>query len=157
MTAYDTMTLQSCASDCAGYAFCPYLPPLPFLFKLTNPVGTEYGRECYCGNSFATGSVSAPQGDCYFPCAGNSAEICGAGVHLSVYATSVSVVAPAAPPTPSNPATIGNYDYFSCMTEGANSRALQGKTTAYDTMTLESCAADCAGFTYCASPFLKAF
>lgn len=51
--------------------------------------------------------------------------------------------------TPSNPATVGDYDYYGCMTEGTNSRALQGYTTAYDSMTLESCSQDCAGFEYC--------
>lgn len=50
---------------------------------------------------------------------------------------------------PSNPATVGNYDYYGCMTEGTNSRALQGYSTAYDTMTLASCASDCTGFEYC--------
>jgi hypothetical protein len=35
------------------------------------------------------------------------------------------------------------------MTEGTNSRALQGYSTAYDNMTLASCAEDCAGFEYC--------
>ncbi|PMD52509.1 copper radical oxidase [Hyaloscypha bicolor E] len=68
-TAYDTMTLESCATDCAGYTY----------------FGTEYGRECYCGNSFSAGSVVAAAGDCSFACAGNAAEKCGAGSRLSVY------------------------------------------------------------------------
>ncbi|EKD12599.1 copper radical oxidase [Drepanopeziza brunnea f. sp. 'multigermtubi' MB_m1] len=68
-TAYDTMTLESCASDCAGYTY----------------FGTEYGRECYCGNAFGTGSAIAPAADCSFSCRGNSAEKCGAGNRLSVY------------------------------------------------------------------------
>ncbi|PMD17835.1 WSC-domain-containing protein [Hyaloscypha hepaticicola] len=127
-TAYDTMTLESCAGDCAGYIY----------------FGTEYGRECYCGNSFSTGSEPAPQDECTFPCAGDSVEICGAGLRLSVYSTSTPVVIAG----PSNPATVGNYDYYGCMTEGTNSRALQGYSTAYDTMTLASCAEDCTGFEY---------
>jgi len=73
-TAYDTMTLESCASDCAGYTY----------------FGTEYGRECYCGNSFSAGSVVAPASDCSFACAGNSKEICGAGNRLSVYKAGTS-------------------------------------------------------------------
>jgi len=132
VTAYDSMTLQSCAAECTGYSY----------------FGTEYGRECYCGNNFATGSQPAPQDECTFPCAGNGAEICGAGLRLSVYSTTVPIVTPAAAATPSNPATVGAYEYYSCMTEGTNLRALQGHTTAYDSMTLESCAADCAGFKY---------
>lgn len=40
------------------------------------------------------------------------------------------------------------WTYFGCQTEGTNARALSLKATAYDTMTLQSCAADCAGYTY---------
>ncbi|CZR68739.1 related to glyoxal oxidase precursor [Phialocephala subalpina] len=68
-TAYDTMTIESCASDCAGYTY----------------FGVEYGRECYCGNSFAAGSTAAPNSDCSFACAGNAKELCGAGNRLSAY------------------------------------------------------------------------
>jgi len=39
----------------------------------------------YCGNSFSAGSVVAAAADCSFPCAGNAAELCGAGNRLSVY------------------------------------------------------------------------
>lgn len=85
-TAYDTMTLESCASDCAGYTY----------------FGTEYGRECehmlfsyelyfmlmligYCGDSLNAGSAVAPKSDCSFACGGNASELCGAGNRLSVY------------------------------------------------------------------------
>ena len=47
--------------------------------------GVEYGGECYCGNSFAAGSVTAPDSDCSFLCPGNSLEYCGAGNRLSTY------------------------------------------------------------------------
>lgn len=114
-TAYDTMTLQSCATDCAAYTY----------------FGTEYGRECesittvdirgliyigYCGNSFSAGSVVAPLADCSFPCAGNSAQKCGAGNRLSVYkkgtgtppASSTTKPATTTPPTqPTQPAGPG--------------------------------------------------
>jgi hypothetical protein len=70
-TAYDTMTLESCAADCAGYTY----------------FGTEYGRECYCGDYFNAGSVPAPAGECDFMCAGDSMEYCGAGLRLTVYVT----------------------------------------------------------------------
>jgi hypothetical protein len=52
----------------------------PSLLVLTSAPG-------YCGNSFSAGSVAAAAGDCSFPCAGNAAEICGAGNRLSVYTT----------------------------------------------------------------------
>jgi hypothetical protein len=68
--ASDSVTLESCATFCSSYAF----------------FGTEYGRECYCGNGFTAGSVAAPAADCSFKCAGNAGELCGAGNRLSVYA-----------------------------------------------------------------------
>lgn len=40
------------------------------------------------------------------------------------------------------------WTYYGCQTEATNARALSSKSTAYDTMTLESCASDCAGYTY---------
>lgn len=67
--AGDDMTLEVCAGLCAGWAF----------------FGTEYGRECYCGDAFQAGSVPAPQADCSFPCAANALELCGAANRLSVY------------------------------------------------------------------------
>jgi hypothetical protein len=71
-TAYDTMTLESCAKDCTGYTY----------------FGTEYSRECYCGNSFSAGSVSASVVECEnedFLCAGDALEFCGGSRLLSVY------------------------------------------------------------------------
>jgi hypothetical protein len=51
-------------------------------------VGTEYARECYCGNSFAPGAVPAPEADCQntdFLCMGDDEEFCGGSSILSVY------------------------------------------------------------------------
>lgn len=67
--AADTLTLEDCAEFCAGYQY----------------FGAEFGRECYCGNSFGTGSTEAPAGDCTMTCAGDSSQFCGAGNRLSVY------------------------------------------------------------------------
>ncbi|PHH80469.1 hypothetical protein CDD80_1479 [Ophiocordyceps camponoti-rufipedis] len=56
--ADDKMTLESCASFCNGFRY----------------FATEYGRECYCGDSLGGGSVKAVnQNDCSFPCAGDRA------------------------------------------------------------------------------------
>ncbi|KAL7931905.1 WSC domain-containing protein [Trichoderma chlorosporum] len=70
MYANDSMTLESCADFCKGFTY----------------FGTEYGRECYCGNVLKEGSQNATnQGDCSFLCAGNSQEFCGAGSRLELY------------------------------------------------------------------------
>lgn len=68
--ADDMMTLESCATFCNAFTY----------------VGTEYGRECYCGNDLKDGSVRAEnQNDCCFPCAGDKSEYCGAGVRIELY------------------------------------------------------------------------
>ena len=69
-TASDTMTLELCQTFCQGYSY----------------FGAEYGRECYCGDSFNAGSVLAPASDCSMVCANNPYEYCGAGNRLSAYA-----------------------------------------------------------------------
>jgi hypothetical protein len=68
--ADDKMTLESCASFCSAWGY----------------FGTEYGRECYCGNGFAAGSVVTDGKECGMGCAGDGGELCGAGGRLSVYA-----------------------------------------------------------------------
>jgi hypothetical protein len=68
--ARDDMTLNDCADFCDGFTY----------------FGTEYGRECYCGNALGTGSVKAEnQYDCSFTCAGNPLQYCGAGNRLELY------------------------------------------------------------------------
>ncbi|KAF9875011.1 WSC domain-containing protein [Colletotrichum karsti] len=67
--ANDSMTLESCGSFCAGLKY----------------FGTEYGRECWCGEAIDATSVEAPLTDCSFPCAGDNTQKCGAGDRLQVY------------------------------------------------------------------------
>ncbi|KAH8599832.1 hypothetical protein B0O99DRAFT_682314 [Bisporella sp. PMI_857] len=66
---YTAMTLEMCAGNCVGWKY----------------FGAEYGGECYCGNSFNTGSVAAPDAECSFICPGDKLEYCGAGNRLSAY------------------------------------------------------------------------
>ncbi|OWP05583.1 hypothetical protein B2J93_459 [Marssonina coronariae] len=69
--ANDSLTMQTCAQACGEYTY----------------FGAEYGRECWCGNSFGAGSVLAPKGDaeCTKLCAGDGSQYCGNGNRLSVY------------------------------------------------------------------------
>jgi hypothetical protein len=129
-TASDTMTLEACATFCDGYMYW----------------GAEYGRECYCGNSFNAGSTPAPVTDCSMLCAGNNLEYCGAGKRLSVYQLNTTAAPP--PPTPSIKPTVGPYKYYGCQTEATNMRALSSASTASDSMTLELCESFCSGYTY---------
>lgn len=70
--AADTTSLDSCMTFCKAFKY----------------FGTEYGRECYCGNSLNEGSsmTGIAQTDCNMPCAGNSSQACGAGNRLTMYA-----------------------------------------------------------------------
>jgi len=59
-----------------------------------------------------------------------------------------STSASATPTAPSQPATVANYKWYGCQTEATGIRALSSTTYADDTMTLESCAAFCTGYSY---------
>jgi len=68
-TASQSVTLDICAAFCEGFAY----------------FGAEYGVECYCDDGFGAGSVEVAEGECGMLCAGNNAQLCGAGNRLSVY------------------------------------------------------------------------
>ncbi len=85
------------------------------------------------------------------PCAGDAAEICGAGMRLSVYGPVGA--APPAPtatgePTTSNPAAVGNFNYDGCYTDSIAQRVLTGSTITSPDMTLAACAAICADYKF---------
>ncbi|KAL6831798.1 WSC domain-containing protein [Trichoderma camerunense] len=131
--------------------------------------GLEYGGECWCDNSFGKGSVPAPIEDCSMTCNGNSTEFCGGPNRLNVYqlkklATTTSVPATTVPATtasatssttsiatPTGPAikkSVRGYTYQGCWEEPPNDRVIIAQMYANDSMTLESCADFCKGFTY---------
>ncbi|KAK3685494.1 hypothetical protein B0T22DRAFT_381071 [Podospora appendiculata] len=135
--AYDGMTLETCMGNCTGFDFW----------------GTEYGRECYCGNSPAASSSQAPIADCNMVCSGNPSEYCGAGNRLELYSTTATRSTSATPtPTPTatlaQKPTVGSYTLVGCQTEATAGRALASDSYAADSMTLESCAAYCGAYTY---------
>ncbi|KAL3303215.1 wsc domain containing protein [Colletotrichum asianum] len=133
--AYDGMTLSSCMANCTGFDYW----------------GTEYGRECYCGNSLDSTSTSALLVDCNMPCSEDSTQYCGAGNRIELYsttATRTSSSAASATATLAHISAVGQYSLVGCQTEATNGRALQETSTAADDMTLEKCATFCSGYTY---------
>ncbi|CCC09943.1 hypothetical protein SMACR_02523 [Sordaria macrospora] len=138
--AYDTMTLESCAANCTGFAY----------------FGTEYSRECFCGNTLASSSSEAPDSECNMLCAGDSTEYCGAGNRLELYSTTAgtgtgTATSSAAQPTATlgRKDAVGDYVFVGCQTEATQGgRALEGKFWADDGMTLEGCAEACEGWEY---------
>ncbi|KAI1391221.1 heme peroxidase [Hypoxylon trugodes] len=133
--AYDNMTLESCMKNCTDYVYW----------------GTEYGRECFCGNSLDSTSESANLTDCNMVCGGDSTEYCGDSNRLELYSTTASQTAPTATLAPKP--TVSPYTRVGCYSELPGGRALTGAAYADDAMTLEMCASDCKGFTYFAAEY----
>ncbi|KAI1789214.1 WSC-domain-containing protein [Ganoderma leucocontextum] len=98
----DQMTVGSCLSTCASKGY--------------SMAGVEYGRECYCGNSFANSQGNALASSvCNMACAGDKASTCGGSWALTAFkfnsvnvalptsvASSTSAALPSASPAPSN-------------------------------------------------------
>ncbi|KAI0379894.1 heme peroxidase [Hypomontagnella monticulosa] len=133
--AYDSMTLESCMANCTGFVY----------------FGTEYGRECYCGDSLQPTSQNASLTDCNMVCGGDATEYCGAGNRIELYSTTASQPAPTATLAPKP--TVSPYVRVGCYTEIPGGRALTGAAYADDAMTLEMCASNCAGFTFWAAEY----
>ncbi|KAK9366097.1 WSC domain-containing protein [Lipomyces kononenkoae] len=134
----DSLTVEMCASVCAAYTW----------------FGTEYARECYCGNNPQPGSVPTTSG-CNMLCEGNPNEYCGGPNRLQMYnslgmrpnisyssSSSATVTA-----TPSVVPSVGAYSYIGCYTEATGQRALTGMAYYNDSLTVEMCASVCNAFT----------
>lgn len=121
------MTLQTCLQNCTGFTYW----------------GTEYGSQCYCGDTLASSSTSAPFSECNMVCSGDPYEYCGGSDRLELYST---IATPTA--TLGVVPTVGPYSFVGCWTEGTDVRALSDDSYADDSMTLESCASFCSGYVY---------
>lgn len=127
----------------------------------------EYSNECYCGNTINAGSVDQTSSDilvngCSMLCGGNVSEYCGGPNRLDMYELNGSLPVPTSTtsipgtsptPTPGTPSVVpfaGGYSYIGCYTDSTANRALVGlaNPVAGATLTVELCAAACAGFTY---------
>jgi len=68
------MTNQECIAHCAALGF-----PL---------AGTEYDRECYCGQYLnQTDHQPAGGNNCQYSCFGDKTQMCGGSWQISVYST----------------------------------------------------------------------
>ncbi|KAH0499309.1 hypothetical protein TgHK011_006512 [Trichoderma gracile] len=139
--ADDDMTLQSCATFCAGFTY----------------FGVEYSRECYCGNSFGTGSKLTAASDCSMTCGGEDCDFCGAGNRLSVYSINApgsgTSSGPSGPPstTSAAPQPTGlpqGWQSYGCWVDGVNGRILNKQLPDDADLTLESCAQACSSQGY---------
>lgn len=123
--ANDFMTLEACAAYCTAYHY----------------FGTEYGRECYCGDTLDQTSHVTVLAACDMDCSGNAKQECGAGNRLSLYYSNTTY-------GPSQPPRVGDYAWHGCRTEGSSGRALEAARTSGPDMTLSRCAQFCQGYAY---------
>ncbi|KAK2008051.1 WSC domain-containing protein [Colletotrichum eremochloae] len=130
--ASDDMTLDKCAAFCSAGAYNG---------GAFNYFGVEYSRECYCGWDVKASETKTSESECSASCAGSPVGLCGAGSRLSVYRNTIPNQIPSAP---QHVPRVKDYKFLGCQTEGANGRALTGKFTAADTMTVEDCASFCS-------------
>lgn len=124
-TSADDMTNEKCAAFCAVY---PYF-------------GTQWSRECFCGTVLAAGSEAAPLSDCSYPCSGDATQMCGGSRRLSLYHNAELT-------GPSHPATVGDYEFYGCVTDSQTARTLTESALTDSDMTLEMCATFCSGYTF---------
>ena len=126
--ASDTLTLEACAFFCG--------PSSPYS-------GVEFGRECWCASAQSGFSPTSPStiaakvGDeqCSLPCAGNSAQKCGASQRIEVYSNALY-----RPPTIAN---ITGYEPLGCYRE-SSPRLLPYAPLGDDALTALKCQQHCA-------------
>ncbi|TQS32657.1 hypothetical protein Golomagni_07024, partial [Golovinomyces magnicellulatus] len=128
--ADDEMTLEKCMGLCKDYVYW----------------GTEYGRECYCGNKLASSSKETDLKDCNMVCGGDASQFCGAGSRLELYSTTASQPTPTG--TLAHKPTVSPYTLVGCWTEGQGARALDRAATSGADMTNEKCAKFCSKYRY---------
>ena len=121
-------------------AFCSSKSPGGYQYY-----GTEYGSQCFCGNTIATpnyllNTTSTPNNStCKMRCSGAGNEICGGSNALSIYKNSTYVA-------PSVKTQIGNFLNKQCLTDpNTKGRALTGASTTSPQMTPDMCVKFCSG------------
>ena len=118
----ESMTVEACAAFCSSYHF----------------FGLEYGRECYCGNSYPEAAVSVADSECSFSCSGDSTQTCGAGNRIEIYRNNNW--------TSRTPAAL-EVPYLGCYKD-EGSRVLPNNLLAADDMTAEKCAQHCSSYAF---------
>lgn len=131
--------------------------------------GTQYHRECWCGNKIP--ALRVGDEDCNFDCSGNGTQICGGngyfggGSYISLFAdedryngngtiSSSTLGTPTGTPTPTptpsdpidNPGN-GNFSFEGCYTEATTGRALSVLNAAND-MDINKCLTICSTYLY---------
>ncbi|KAF2110143.1 hypothetical protein BDV96DRAFT_584443 [Lophiotrema nucula] len=129
-----SLTVEKCTSLCAELGY--------------SVAGMEYAYQCFCDNYLRMGAANTPDSDCSIPCAGNSAEKCGAGNRLSVYSNSSLTVYPV--PSVQKTNLPGDWQYAGCLRDDAANgvRALPYQIILNNNNTATNCISQCSAFGY---------
>ncbi|KAM5541685.1 hypothetical protein V8D89_004666 [Ganoderma adspersum] len=128
-TTSPNMTRAACAAFCAGKGFAL--------------AGVEYSDECYCDDELRNGASNATVlwNECPNRCAGNTNEICGGPMRLTLLVTSNL------PPPPSDTVLPAGWSSVGCVSDNS-ARALTGFSVTNDQMTYDSCISTCSAQGY---------
>jgi hypothetical protein len=115
------MTALACSQFCAAFQY----------------FGTEWSRECYCGNIIAPNTVAA-DGECHMPCTGDASEICGDGDHINIYTNGAY--------TEPSVTVVAGLTYRGCREEPGEHRDLPDANFKQADMSPQVCDGLCAGY-----------
>ncbi|CAM9751708.1 unnamed protein product, partial [Sphacelaria rigidula] len=137
-TSDSDMTLEFCSIFCGNAPF----------------YGTEYGRECFCGEDGDNFDRYGQSSSCTMNCTGDDEQICGGSNAISVYYGGPTPEPPPAPPTPAPVPYTGEYAYLGCFADSSTARALTGESFMnQENLTIDRCAMVCTGYAYFGTQF----
>ncbi|CAM9680684.1 unnamed protein product [Pylaiella littoralis] len=125
----DAMTAAFCSLLCSGSPF----------------FGTQYGKECWCGDDSSAQILSANGvTTCRDSCSGDSSETCGDYYAMSVYSRGDAI-----------PATADDtFTFLGCYADSKDSRSM-AKEAVSDDMTAALCAALCGDYPFFGTQYGK--
>ena len=127
------MTREVCVNTCitAGYGVA----------------GIEYSTQCFCDNFIRNGGAITKDTDCNMNCGGNTAEKCGDGNRLSLFATGDLVIYQ--PPAQQTTGLPGSWQYMGCLSDNVNGvRAIPYQSVFQTTNTPSLCVKLCSDYGY---------
>lgn len=132
-----TLTLEGCAHACAdlGYSIS----------------GAQYHTQCFCGNFIVNGGERATnQAECNTPCSGDSTQMCGGPMRLTIFSPEEPEAF--APPGPQTDGLNGDWEYVGCVEDNlGDERTFTWQLFFPGTMDANACLDKCAEFGYMAA------
>ncbi|RCI15606.1 hypothetical protein L249_3621, partial [Ophiocordyceps polyrhachis-furcata BCC 54312] len=129
------LTLQSCVRTCAGLGY--------------KVAGTEYSRQCFCGNQIVNGGTRAKsESECNAACAGDRRQKCGGPGRMSILSTGEPQVIREPRVIPK----MGDWTYQGCVQDNVNQQRTFFWQNFFDgNLTVEACLQRCGDFKYAAA------